>query len=96
MLSKRKKHFREKGSLWQTDYGPYYSSVIGREGVSFFRAVLSKKFLLCLYLLSAVSSVGGWCCVGVLFPYEKKRTKDFASLALLNCFLVAFFRISFI
>ena len=73
-------------------YGPHYghTPLSNREGGGsvFFRAALLKKFLSCVYLLSAVS-VGGGGGVSV----KKRPTKDFASLlpCLLGVFLVAFF-----
>ena len=78
MLSKRKKHFREKGSFGKHTIGRTTTLSLG--GVFFFSRGALKKFLFCLYLLSAVRR---WWCVGVLFRKKKRPTKDFASLALL-------------
>ena len=73
------------------DYGPYYYSVIGRGGGQFFSRGALKKFLFCLYLLSAVSR---WVCCWCVVSVKKKDPQK--TLRLLPCSLFSgrLFRIS--
>ena len=63
----------------------------GREGVGFFRAALNKKFLLCLYLLSAVVSRFWVCCVWCVISIRKKKDPHKTLRLLLAVFSSPFF-----
>ena len=91
MLSKRKKHFREKSSYGKQTMGRTTTTLSsGRGGGQFFSRGALKKFLFCLYLLSAKSqSVKGVllvCC------FVKKKDPQ-KTLRLLPCLLLFFGRL---
>ena len=91
----RKKHFREKSSYGKQTMGRTTTLSSGRGGGQFFSRGALKKFLFCLYLLSAksqsVKDVLLVCC----FVKKKTHKRLCVSCLACCCFLVAFFYISF-